>query len=621
MIPYSPLDSSLLCAEPFPEINRTDQPYPAGCVHELFEQQVSRSPEAVAVEQANRRLTYRQLNERANRIARVLQRRGVGREVLVGVALEQSLEAITAILAILKAGGAYVPLDRRWPRSRLAEILEKTRLPIAITGPGVEENIPASAQRIIVDSDLSMFSAESSTTPAFDCTLDSAAYVLWTSGSTGRSKGVVGVHRSIVNGLLAVTYAPDEICCLNASLTFGFHLANLFLPLMTGVPLIVLRQDEIRDIAQFIGCIERYSITRVSLVPQVCSQILDLPEAPGRLKKIRSVSLAGGALTPELLRRINQVMPQARILNAYSCTEVGTLVTRCEMPSTGNGSCGIVIGRPVANTRIYILDEQKQPAPTGVTGEIYVGARHLARGYLNEPGLTAERFFEAFGPSPIRLFRTGDLGRFRPDGEIEFRGRTDDMVKVRGYRIELLEVEFALAKHPHVREAAVTAREFSNNLRLVAYVVSDATAPSVRDLRTFLGERLPDYMIPSIFVFLDRLPLTENGKVNRQALPQPDAVPSSRRDDVELPRDSAEAAIAAIWRSVLSLNEVGIYDNFLELGGDSLLAQEAISHINDQFGIELSLEMYFDRPTIAELVQYVRDSGDPGVHTAQVPNL
>jgi len=561
-------------------------------VPEMFEDQVRRTPEATALIEGDREITYRILNERANQLAHQLKA-NVEPETMIGISIPQSIETVIGVMGILKAGGTYVPLDPSYPRDRIDEMISDTGL------------------KVVVDRAMVLEACGNTDNPDSGSNLDSAAYVLYTSGSTGKPKGVIGIHRSIVNGLLSVKYAPDEKCCLNASLSFGLSLANLFLPLMTGVPLVVLAEGVIRDLVEFVNALEKASITRVVLLPPVFKQMLDLPRVTDKLRTIREVGVVGAALTADLLTRFREVMPDARLHNTYSASEIGTLATMWNAPPNAPMAGEIVIGRPVPNTRIYLLNETMAPVAAGEIGEIYVGASHLARGYLNRPEETARQFVINEGE---RLFRTGDLGRLMQNGDIEFVGRGDDQVKIRGYRIVLAEVERALAVIKGVRDAAVAAHVIGNELRLVGYVVSDPTL-RVTELRKLLGARLPEFMIPSAFVFLDGLPLSDNGKLDRAALRSPDSERPRLEVEYIAPRNEIEVALAGIWSDLFGLEEIGIHDHFLELGGDSLFAAELAAQLLDRFGVEVRLETLFDHGTIAEIAARIPGSPTGGSKT------
>ncbi len=592
------------------EWNRTDRGYAQSPVPELVEQQVQRTPHAVALIQGDRKLTYSQLDERASRLANYLCTRSVESEMPVGLCLEQSLEAVVAVLAILKAGGAYVPLDPSYPEHRLEEIAADSRLAMAVTSARFRHRIPAGIEAVCVDRDSALIAEESSITPMRDITPDSAAYILYTSASTGKPKGVVGIHRSITNGLHSVAYRPDEVCCLNTFLSYGFSMANLFLPLMSGVPVVVLSDEQIRDSNQMMSVLEKEGVTRIVLVPSVLKQILDPNFAAStRLSKITTIGVAGAKLTPSHFRCLTEAMPQAKLQNRYASTEIGTVAATYDVTDESlAGGQEIPIGRPVANTRIYILDRHMHPVPVGVAGEICVGATHLARGYLNQPALTEQRFIpDPFSPDPgRRLYRTGDLGRFKSNGEIEFVGRVDHQVKINGFRIDLLEVEQALASHLGVSEAVTAVREIGDGQRLVAYVVAKPIGtPNASQLRRYLQDRLAAHMIPARFILLKDLPKLRSGSVDREALPAPEPVRPRLEIDYRPPGTPLESAIVQMWSDVLGLDRIGIHDPFRDLGGDSMTAADVALRLGQRFGIDITPEELLARSTIAELALYL----------------
>jgi amino acid adenylation domain-containing protein len=591
--------------------NRTDCGYPRGSVPELVEQQVQRTPHAVALIQGDQRLTYSQLNQQANRLANYLRKRGVGSEAPVGLCMEQSLGAIVAVLGILKAGGAYVPLDPGYAEHRLQEIASDSKFAMAVTSARFRHRVPPGIGTVCVDRDSTLIAGESSDTPVTEIAPDSAAYVLYTSASTGKPKGVVGIHRSITNGLMTVKYAEDEVCCLNTFLSYGFSIANLFLPLMSGVPVVVLSDEQIRDSNRMLTVVEREGVTRIVLVPSVLKQILD-PDfrASSRLRKLTTIGVSGGKLTSSDAKRLTQAMPRAKLYNRYASTEIGTVAAVWEVTEESLAEGGdIPLGRPVANTHIYILDRHMNPVPVGVVGEICVGAAHLARGYLNRPDLTEQRFIpDPFSPEHVstdagrRLYRTGDLGRFRSGGEIEFAGRADHQVKINGFRIDLPEVERALTSHIGVSEAVTAVREIGNGQRLVAYIVAKPIGtPSASQLRKYLQDRLPEYMVPSRFVFLHAV----LNKIDRDALPALEPVRPNLETGYQPPASPMETAIAQVWSELLGLEPIGIRDHFRDLGGDSIMAAHVALRLGQRLGIDITPEELLDRPTIAELAVYL----------------
>jgi len=558
---------------------------PARCIHELFEQQVAAKPESVAVLLKDERLTYRELNERANRLAHHLRRLGTGPESSVGVCLERSTEAIVAILGILKAGGAYLPLDPFHPRERLSRMLTDAGAQIVITPEYLERNADEIATQINAD---------------FKTTINSEnlAYVIYTSGSTGTPKGVLVSHRNLVHSLLArfrYYQEPLDSFLLLSPFAFDSSVAGLFWTLCQGGALIIPEEDSHQDPAYLAELIAQRSVSHLLGLPALYELILR-HGGPEQLSSLRTVIVAGESCPPELVKRHVDTLPHAVLFNEYGPTEatVWSSVHGCDW-STDQRS--VSIGRPVANTQIYVLDSQLQPAPVGVTGEVYIGGDGVARGYLNHPGQTAARFVpHPFGAKPgARLYRTGDLARFLANGNIEYAGRNDFQVKIRGYRIELGEIEHALAQHPHVKDAVVLLSK-----RLMAYVVlNEGKTATAKQLKEFLSERLPEYMLPSSFVVLDALPLTTTGKVDRNALP--DQIGVETEETYLAPRTALEQVLAGIFSEVLSRERVGINDSFFDLGGHSLLATQVLSRVRDAFQLELPLRKLFKAPSVAGL--------------------
>jgi amino acid adenylation domain-containing protein len=557
--------------------------YPDGCIHELFESQVERTPDAPAVRFGGGQLSYAELNARANRVAHYLQRRGVGPEIFVGLRMERSLDSVIALIGILKAGGAYVYLDPSWPQARLREMIDDC-------GPAVilEEGFDCGEER--------------GSNPSSGVTPDSAAYLIYTSGSTGKPRCVVEIHRSMTSRLISAPLPdirPGDVCCLNSSHSFGISASRLFLPLVQGVPVEILPDKEVRDVGCFVRALDAHRITSVFMVPAVLRQILAMgADAAARLQRLRAVAVSGGALTREVAVEFFRMFRAAALVNVYGGSEMGTAAL-LKVLTAESDLDQISLGRPAPNTRVHI-----------VGGEICVASRHLARGYLNDPLLTAERFVSSpFDPDPsARMYRTGDLGRMLPNGEIEFLSRADHQVKVRGFRVELGEVEAALHAQEDVLEAAVVAHEADGDIRLAAYVVlrHDAEA-SVRELRHRLSARLPDHMIPATLMFLNRLPRTDNGKVDQNALPAPSPDRPETDTAYRPPRTDVELAIARIWEELLRVRPVGVLDDFLDLGGDSLKAAELIVRIQQRFNIRVSFRSVFDYPSVVQLAGVVEE--------------
>lgn len=705
-----------------------------GAIHQLFESQVERTPDAVAVVFEGQKLTYRELNVKANQLAHYLRSIGVRPEVLVGICVERSFDMIVGILGILKAGGAYVPLDPTYPHERLAFMLEDSSVPVLLTQARLVKSLPKHQARIVcLDTDWEIIERQSEANLISEVKLDNLAYVIYTSGSTGKPKGVAIEHRNAVALLdwAKQVFNPDDLAGVLASTSICFDLSvfELFVPLSWGGK-VILAENALHLPALSAAL----DVTLINTVPSAIAELLRMDGIPS---SVRTVNLAGEPLPNKLVQQVYEHNTVQKVFNLYGPSEDTTYSTYTLVKKGGNEPPPI--GRPIANTQVYILDAQKQLVPIGVPGELYIGGAGLARGYLNRPELTADRFI----PNPFsnesgsRLYKTGDLARYLPDGNIEFLGRIDHQVKIRGFRIELGEIEASLQQHPDVRQAVAIAREdVPGDKRLVAYIVSNLIPERIpyqspclvefdgnrtievttedisiggislvgmteilerdsrvrlhlqlpensqflwvegkvvwqekqqtgiqfeltptqqitiqtsldyllekqkilkflqrtvsRNLRNFLKQKLPEYMVPSNFVILKELPLTPNGKVDRQALPSPKQIRKKltnsnidsvtdivdnpdvleRERELELmpfvpPRTPVEEVIARIWAEILDLEQVGIHDNFLECGGHSLLAAQVISRIRNTLAIELSLRSLFEAPTIAELAQQI----------------
>jgi amino acid adenylation domain-containing protein/non-ribosomal peptide synthase protein (TIGR01720 family) len=598
------------------EFNETGAGYsPDRCVHELFEAQAERVPDATAVVCEDRRLTYRELDTRANQLAHYLRRLGVGPDVPVAVCLDRSTELVVAVLGILKAGGAYVPLDPALPRERLAFMQADARTAVLLTQARLGDVAMLTGGRAVcLDRDWEVIGRESEAPVRSGAGPANLAYVIYTSGSTGRPKGVGVEHRQLAHYVGAIAKKLDVPTGASFALvsTFAADLGNtaLFPSLCGGGCLHVLTQERMAAPDAFAEYMRRCRIDCVKIVPSHLGALLTAARPEEVLPRTLLV-LGGEACGPGLVERIRVLAPRLRILNHYGPTEatVGVVTYRVEEDARIDPSGRLPLGRPIANTRIYLLDSCLEPVPIWGVGELYIGGRGVARGYLGRPELTAERFLpDPFGTDGGgRLYRTGDLARYRPDGTIEFLGRADQQVKIRGFRVELGEVEAVLTAHPRVREAVVRVWGEASERRLVAYVVAGDAGLTRSELRQHARDRLPDHMVPAAFVMLRALPLTPNGKVDRQGLPAPEAV-GDREDGIVGPRTPTEEALAAVWRQVLGLKEVGIHDNFFELGGDSILSIQIIARAS-RVGIHLTPRQIFERQTIAELAAVAGASG------------
>lgn len=577
------------------EWNNTDADYPlAECIHQLVESQVDRTPEALALISAGGQMTYAELNRQANQLANHLKKLGVGPDVLVGICLRRSAQMVIGVLAILKAGGAYVPLDPAYPRERLAYLLTDSRPPVLITQRALIDHLPHHGGKVLcIDADWGAIAGESGQNVPSEATPDSLAYVLYTSGSTGNPKGVMVCHRSVCNYLQwRRSYFPltaDDRLLHKTSICFDDSVWELFEPLMVGAQLVLPEPGEEYDPAGLVRLMAHQRITAVTFVPSMLRLLLE-EEGIDQCDALRRVTTGGEVLSAELRELFFQRL-RADLYNGYGPTEATVAATfwNCSEPC----SHGVVpVGRPIANVKIYLLDEHLQPVPLGVPGEIHIGGAGLARGYLNQPELTAERFI----PNPFsaedggRLYKTGDLGRYLSDGNIEFLGRTDHQVKVRGFRIELEEVEGLLRRHAAVRDAAVIAEddEFAQK-RLVAFVVlHPGDANQIGELRQFLREKAPEYMVPSSFSVVDSLPLLPNGKVDRETLQKSEIVRAGPETTFAAPATPMERLIAEIWQELLHLDRVGVYDNFFDLGGYSLLSIQVVTRIQQRTGLRIS---------------------------------
>ena len=609
------------------EWNKTDVPYPLDiCLHHLIEAQVERTPDAIAVVFDEASLTYRELNRRANQLARHLQASGVVPDTLVGICAERSFDMIIGLLAVMKAGGAYVPLDPEYPKERLAFMLQDSQTPILLTQAKLLDALPEHQAKIFcVDRDWPTVAQFSETNPESRATATDLIYMIYTSGSTGKPKGAMNVHRGVVNRLLwmqdAYRLTPEDRVLQKTPFSFDVSGWEFWWPLLTGARFVFARPGGHRESAYLAALIQQQQITTLHFVPPMLQVFLAEPAAR-QCRSLRRVICSGEALPYDLQQRFFEVLPDVELHNLYGPTEAAIDVTfwRCD-PNSPRKS--VPIGRPIANTQTYVLDAAMQPTPIGVPGELYLGGVNLARGYLNRPDLTAEKFVpDPFSAEPnARLYKTGDLVRYWPDGALEYLGRLDHQVKIRGFRIELGEIETALANHPAIREVVVVAREDQpGDKRLVAYLVAAQTpAPTTQELRQFLQATLPEYMIPAAFVFLEAMPLNPNGKIERRALPIPELAGAA--EHYVAPRTPTEQILADIWAEILGMERVGIHENFFELGGHSLMATQAISRIREQFGVELPLRVLFEVEDIAALADVLVAKQLEGVDAQTLESL
>lgn len=597
------------------EFNKTQTDYSQKkYIHGLFEAQVEKTPDDIAVLFEDQQLTYADLNRRANQLAHYLQNLGVGLDVLVGIYLERSPDIAIAILGILKAGGAYLPLDAALPKEDLAFRLQDTQIPILLTQQSLVDRLPDNLAKIVcLDEDSEVIAQESFENPTSRVTGENLVYVLFTSGSTGKSKGVAIEHLSLLNylqGILDRLNLPPSSSFATFS-TFAADLGNtaIFPALCTGGCLLMVSQEWMSNPEALAEYFRHHPIDCLKIVPSHLAALLTSSAMQSILPRQRLV-LGGEAASWKLIEQIKQLTPNCQVINHYGPTEttVGVLTYLVNDKLESYSSQTVPIGRPLANAQVYVVDTKLRPVPVGVPGELYIGGVGLARGYLNRPELTAERFItNPFTDKPqARLYKTGDLVRYLPDGNLEFLGRTDNQVKIRGFRIELEEIESLLGQHPGVRQSVVSVWEEEENKRLVAYIVPNKQQqPSVSDLRGFLAEKRSEYMIPGTFVFLKTIPLMPNGKVARQLLPAPNQARPELAETFVAPRNEAERTLATIWQEMLQIEKVGIHDNFFELGGHSLLVVQVHSKLQGAFGREVSITDLFKYPTISSLAGYL----------------
>jgi amino acid adenylation domain-containing protein len=602
------------------EWNSTQMDYPRDrCVHELFEAQAARTPNATAVVFGNERLTYAELDRRASHLANHLIRLGASPDGLVAICVERSLEMVVGLLGILKAGSAYVPLDPAYPRDRIAFMLENAEVPLLLTQTRLLENLPQGNSKVVlIDSDWSEIEQQSSNSPGLNLNPQNRAYVIYTSGSTGKPKGVEIPHRAVVNFLTAMAERPGLRASdrLLAITTLSFDIAGLevYLPLTQGASLEIVSREVASDGKQLLEKLAGSGATVMQATPATWRMLLETGWIGDPQLKI----LIGGEAVSQKLA--NQLLERsASVWNVYGPTETTIWSTTSKL-KVGQA---VTIGRPIGNTEIFILDKVLQPVPIGVAGELHIGGDGLARGYLKRPELTAEKFIaHPLNPDPTaRLYKTGDLVRYLPNGNIEFLGRIDHQVKIRGFRIELGEIEAVLRQHPDINETVVIAREdVPGDKRVVAYFVPSRNAtPTVAELRAFLKEQLPEYMLPSVFVTLERMPLTPNGKVDRRSLPAPAQTDLAPRGIFAAPTNPVETQLVQIWESVLGVRPIGIRDNYFELGGHSLIAVQLMNRIAETFGKNLPIATLLEARTVEQLATVLRDKTSSPVWSCLVP--
>jgi amino acid adenylation domain-containing protein len=602
----------------FREWNDTRTDYPQNkCIHQLFEERVQQHLEDVALTFEGQHLTYRELNSRSNQLARYLQKLGVGAEVLVGLCAERSIDLIVGMLAILKAGGAYLPLDPTYPRDRLNLMLEDAQVKVLLIQDKLIENFRDFSNSVIYfDRDWEHIAKESAENPANTVTADNLAYVIYTSGSTGKPKGVAVTHKAVNRLVLNTNYIkiePTDKIAQASNASFDAATFEIWGALLNGAQLVGISTNITLSPHDLALELRQQGITVLFLTTALFQQIARV--FPQAFNSLRCLLFGGEAVDMRWVKKVLQQAQTTQLIHVYGPTENTTFSAYYCVQDVPETATSIPIGRPIANTQIYLLDADLQPVAIGVIGQLYVGGDGLAKGYLNQPDLTAA----AFIPNPFSnksgssLYKTGDLGRYWVDGNIEFLGRVDHQVKIRGYRIELGEIEAALCQHPQVREAVVIVREdIPDDKHLVAYVIPDGINEKLEitnlkssDLRQFLKEKLPGYMVPATYAVLESMPLTPNGKVDRRALPDLDTDSEDITENYVAPRTDLEEMLGKIWAKVLGKQQVSIYDNFFELGGHSLLATQLISRIRDALQVELPVSNLFEAPTVASLAKYI----------------
>ncbi|MEH2091942.1 non-ribosomal peptide synthetase [Nostoc sp.] len=590
------------------------------CIHQLFEAQVAQTPQAVAVKYGHKQLTYQQLNIKANQLAHHLQKLGVRAEVLVGICVDRSLEMMVGLLGILKAGGAYLPLDPAYPAERLSYMVQDAQISVLVTQQKWSTSISEySGQVIYLDSQQdeifnqsNAYGGQSQSNLVNTVKPNNLAYVIYTSGSTGKPKGVMIEHQSLVNftqmAIAKYKISVSDNILQFTSMSFDVFAEEIYPALSCGATVVLRTEEMVSSVASFVQQSQDLQITVWDLptsywyliVNELVTSKIKLPQL------LRLVIIGGERVLPEQVRMwLKFVGEFPELINAYGPTETTIEATICSLSNLQKKQLKrteVPIGKPMGNNiQVYVLDQNLQQAPTEAIGEIYIGGAGLARGYLNRAELTAEKFIKNLFDNS-KLYKTGDLGRYLSDGNLEFVGRIDDQVKFNGFRIELGEIESVLNQHPQVSQSIVIVREETpRNKCLVAYVVPyQKTEINCTSLQSFLKNQLPSYMLPSVFVSLDALPLNPNGKVDRQALPMPNF-----QEAFVAPRNAQEEAIAKIWHQVFGLEQIGVNDNFFQLGGHSLIATQILSRIRDVFQVELSFKQLFENPTINDLVKVI----------------
>ncbi|WP_410896977.1 amino acid adenylation domain-containing protein [Pseudomonas guariconensis] len=588
--------------------NDTFVDYPSGtCVHSLIEAQAQKTPDAVALVFGERQLSYRELDQQANQLAHQLIELGVGPDVLVGICVERSIEMVLGLLAVLKAGGAYVPLDPEYPRERLAYMFEDSGIGLLLTQSHLRDQLPVPGSVRALNVDEQGHFACSVEATGVQPQPENLAYVIYTSGSTGKPKGAGNRHKALTNRLcwMQQAYGLDATDAVLQKTPFSFDVSvwEFFWPLMVGARLVVAAPGDHREPSRLVRLIEQQGITTLHFVPSMLQVFLQ-DEGVSRCTSLTRIVCSGEALQVDAQQQVFAKLPNAGLYNLYGPTEAAIDVTHWTCRDEGLDS--VPIGQPIANLSTYVLADDLSPLPAGLVGELYLGGEGLARGYHRRPGLTAERFVASPFATGQRLYRTGDLARQRADGVIEYMGRIDHQVKIRGLRIELGEIEARLLEQPEVREAAVLAVGTGADMQLAAYVVAHQadSAQLGEQLKARLRTLLPDYMVPAHLVQLASLPLSPNGKLDRKALPTPDS--SQRQQAYVAPQTPLQEQLAHVWQTLLKLERVGLHDNFFDLGGHSLLATQMMMQIRQQLGVDVPLKALFQTASLEQFADQVQ---------------
>lgn len=605
------------------EWNNTSHDYPEKCVQTWFEEQVQKTPDAVAAEFDNKTLTYKELNDNANRLAHYLIGLGAGPDVKIGICIERSFEMITAVLAILKSGAAYVPIDSKFPQERISFMIEDTDAPVLLTNQKTVDKLPGTnAKIILLDKDYDKYRELSSENPKQILSLDNLAYVIYTSGSTGKPKAVLMTHRSLTNLInwqfTGQTFERGLRVLQFTTLSFDVSFQEMFTTWCSGGTLVMLTEEERSELTKVLKIIHDKKVQRLFLPFIALQELAEVFGSSGyKTLSLKEVMTAGEQLqnTPAIIN-LFKCLKDFTFTNQYGPSE-SHVVTSFTLSNDVNEWMYLPpIGKPIHNTQMFVLDSRLNPVPAGVSGDLYIGGAGLVRGYHNRDELTKEKFidnpfYESENNFSRRIYKTGDTAKYLPDGNMEYLGRTDNQIKLRGYRIELGEIESVLSEYPGMKKVVVVTREYKGgDKRLAAYFVSEnKETPKVSDLRKFLSERLPDYMIPSDYVGLKEIPLTPNGKINHRGLPVPESIQNSESDSYVQPVDPLQLQLVQIWEKVLGKKHIGIRDNFFELGGHSLLALRLFGYIEKLTGRKLALSTLFKSPTIEQLSEILKDEG------------